>query len=185
MCQYRLLVYFIESNLKFIDMKPSHMKWWNEALSRGCRSWVISIGCSQGFWVTFSHIENKFCTSTGHGCVYSVTQSCLTLCDILDCSPQGASFLGVLQARMLEWVVISSSRESSRPRDRTHISCISCTGRQILYHCATWEAPHKQISNLSERQSLQKRLMVPTYYPNAQAQCLIHLIYFISWYVAP
>ena len=43
------------------------------------------------------------------------------------------------QARILEWVAISSSRGSSQPRDWTQVSCVSGTGRQILYHCATWE----------------------------------------------
>ena len=42
-------------------------------------------------------------------------------------------------ARILEWVAISFSRWSSWPRDRTHVSC-SHTGKQILYHCGTWEA---------------------------------------------
>ena len=54
-----------------------------------------------------------------------VAQSCLTLCDPQDCSPPGSSVRGILQARILEWVVMSSSGGSSRPRDRTHISCIS------------------------------------------------------------
>ena len=66
-------------------------------------------------------------------------QSCPGLCDPLDCSPPSSSVLGILQARMLEWVTISSSRGSSRPRDRT---LIFSTGRQILSHCATWEAQH-------------------------------------------
>ena len=35
---------------------------------------------------------------------------------------------------------ISYFRGSSQPRDQTHISCISCMGRRILYHCSTWEA---------------------------------------------
>ena len=43
-------------------------------------------------------------------------------------------------ARILEWVAISFSRESSRPRDQTCVSCVSYTGRQILHHSATWEA---------------------------------------------
>ena len=73
--------------------------------------------------------------------VCSVTQLCLTLCDPLDCSPPGSSVHGILQARILEWVAISSSRGSSWPRDWTHISYVSCTGRWILYHYATWEAP--------------------------------------------
>ena len=58
-----------------------------------------------------------------------VVQSCPTLCDPVDCSLPGASVHEILQARILEWVAISSSRGSSRPRDQTHISCI---GRRIL-----------------------------------------------------
>ena len=42
--------------------------------------------------------------------------------------------MGILQARILEWVAMPSSRESSQPRDRTCISCVSCTGWQVLYH---------------------------------------------------
>ena len=48
-------------------------------------------------------------------------QSCLTLCDSMDCSPPGSSmvFYGILQARILKWVAMPFSRESSRPRDQT------------------------------------------------------------------
>ena len=61
-------------------------------------------------------------------------QPCLSLCNPKDCSPPGSSVHGILQAKILEWVAIPSSRGSSWPRDRTHFSYISCTGRQILYH---------------------------------------------------
>ena len=103
-------------------------------------------------------------------------QSCLTLCDPMDCSPPGFSVHGILQARVLEWasspghlpnpgvkftssespalsdrfltteplmgsplrilepIALSFSRGSSRPRDRT---CVSCISRLILYHWAT------------------------------------------------
>ena len=54
--------------------------------------------------------------------------------------PSNSFVHGTLQARILEWVAISSSRGSSPPRDPTGVSCIPCIGRQILYHCATWEA---------------------------------------------
>ena len=54
-----------------------------------------------------------------------VTQSCLTLCDPVDCSPPGSSLHGILQARILEWVAISFSRGSSWPRDQTQVSCIA------------------------------------------------------------
>ena len=60
-------------------------------------------------------------------CASSVIQSCLTLCDPMDCSPPGSSVYGVLQARTLELVAISSSRKSSRLRDQTLVSCVSCT----------------------------------------------------------
>ena len=46
-------------------------------------------------------------------------QSCQTLCDPIDCSPPSSSVHGILQARILEWVAISSSRALSRPRDPT------------------------------------------------------------------
>ena len=64
----------------------------------------------------------------------------LTLCDPVVCSLPGCSVLGIFQARILEWVAISYSKESSHPRDWTQVSCISCTGRRILYRCAAWEA---------------------------------------------
>ena len=51
-----------------------------------------------------------------------------------DCSPPGSSVHGILQARVLEWVAISYSRESSWPRDW---ACTSCTDRRALYHCAS------------------------------------------------
>ena len=54
-----------------------------------------------------------------------VAQSCPTLCNPMDCSPPGSSIHGILQARILEWVAISSSRGSSRPRDRTQVSHIA------------------------------------------------------------
>ena len=59
-----------------------------------------------------------------------VTKSCLTLLDPMDCSPPGSSVHELLQARILEWAASSFSRGSSRPRDRT---CVSCIGRQIFF----------------------------------------------------
>ena len=56
-------------------------------------------------------------------------------------SPPGSSVREIFQSRTLEWFALSSSRESSRPRDQTHVSCVSCIGRQILYHCTSWDAP--------------------------------------------
>ena len=63
--------------------------------------------------------------------------SCVPLCKPMDCSPSGLSVHRISQARILEWVAISSSKGFSWPRDWT---CNSFNGRQMLYHWATWEA---------------------------------------------
>ena len=55
----------------------------------------------------------------------SVTQSGLTLCDPMDCSPPSSSVPGILQARILGWVAIFFSKGFSRPRDQTRVSCIA------------------------------------------------------------
>ena len=47
----------------------------------------------------------------------------------------------ILQARILEWVAIPSSRGSSLPRDWTRISWVCCTGRRILYLLSHWGSP--------------------------------------------
>ena len=60
-------------------------------------------------------------------------------CDPMACSPPRSSVHGISQARVLKWVAICLSRGSSQSRDRT---CVSCIGRWILYHWATWEAPY-------------------------------------------
>ena len=41
----------------------------------------------------------------------------------VDCSPPGSSVHGIFHSRILQWVAIPSSREASRPRDRTSVSC--------------------------------------------------------------
>ena len=58
----------------------------------------------------------------------------------MDYSPPGSSVRGILQARTLEWVANSSSVGSSRPRDRTWVSSVSCIDRRVLYFWATREA---------------------------------------------
>ena len=65
-------------------------------------------------------------------------QSCPNLCDPTLCSPLGSSVLGILQARISEWVTILFSRESSPPSDRTQFSCIA--GR-FFYHLSHEGSP--------------------------------------------
>ena len=77
--------------------------------------------------------------------VQSLSQ-CLTLCNPMDCSPPGSSVHGISRARILKWVAISFSRESSLLRSQTRVSCI---GRQILYHWVTWEVLSRQYNYIS------------------------------------
>ena len=60
--------------------------------------------------------------------------SCVWLfCNPMHCSPLGSSIHGILRARILEWVAISSFRGSSRPWGRTCVSYVSCIDRRVPY----------------------------------------------------
>ena len=100
-------------------------EWWNTEAGEGDGG-MNNKRFSQAFllclWKAVEHAKS--------------VQSCLTLCDPMDCSPPGSSVHVISQARILEWVAISFSRRSFCPRDWI---CVSCIGRQILYHWATWE----------------------------------------------
>ena len=67
-----------------------------------------------------------------------VTQSCLTRCDPMDYSPPGSSVYGILQARILEWVASSFSREYSQPRDQSWASRLAGRFLTIWAHMAVY-----------------------------------------------
>ena len=75
--------------------------------------------------------------TTVYYCCCLVAKSWSTLCNPMDCSSPGFPVHWTSHLRILEWVAISFSRGSSWPRDQT---CVSCTGRWILYCWATREA---------------------------------------------
>ena len=85
-------------------------------------------------------------TASSSGNTWFRAQWLLTL-QPMDYSPPGSSVHGILQAGILEGVAISSFKGSSRPRDQTHVSCISCAGRQVLYPCTTRGAPKAALSH--------------------------------------
>ena len=83
-------------------------------------------GCQwEGFWEVVGHVVSPFKVKG------EVAQSCPTLCDPVDCNLLDFSVHGIFQARILEWVAISFSRGSSRPKDWTQV-LLNC--RQIVYH---------------------------------------------------
>ena len=78
-----------------------------------------------------------------------VVQSCPTLCDLMNYSPPGFSVHGILQARILEWIATPFSRGSSRPRDRTLVSCTAgrfftvwATGKPLSTQCPSLVSQH-------------------------------------------
>ena len=81
------------------------------------RSWCVEITQRPGLqWSFFFFLT---CESES-----GVAQLCPTLCDPMDCSLPGSSVHGIFQAIVLEWIAISFSRGSSRPRDQTQVSHI-------------------------------------------------------------
>ena len=76
-----------------------------------------------GMWIIY-HLYSTY-SEQGFAVLCLVTQLCPTLCDTVDCSLPGSSVHGVLQARILEWVAMPSSRGSSQPRDRTQVSIMN------------------------------------------------------------
>ena len=125
---------------------PSRRAWGSDYLHQdsSCASWVFWIRAF--LWRVKCDLagRNSSWTSAGasipgsvpspSGAPYSVSlfrmcesevaQSCPTLCDPVDCNQLGSFVHGILQARILEWIATSFSRGSSRPRDRTQVSCI-------------------------------------------------------------
>ena len=55
----------------------------------------------------------------------------------MDCSLPGSSVHGIFQARILEWVAMPSSRGSSRIRDQSQVTCVSCIDKPVLYQFFT------------------------------------------------
>ena len=115
------------------------------------------LDCSQN-WLQLCYPDISF--SNFYVCECSVTQSCPTICDPIDCSLPGSSVHGISQVGILEWVAIPFSRGSSQPRDRTHVLGVSCIGRWILYHWAI-SLFKTNVSFLSLPQS--RQLTTPTF----------------------
>ena len=128
----------------FHPMSPSIVAVINFAISnKPLKSWVH---------VLFLFMFSEFIIS----CMYQsvevlITQSCSTLCNTMDYSLPGSEVHGILQARILEWIAISSSRELSQPWDQIQVSCIA--GRFFTLW-ATREA-HNSVCHSGMSNSLQ------------------------------
>ena len=76
--------------------------------------------------------------------------------------PPGSSVHGILQERILEWVAICFSRESSQPRDRTQVSCIA--GR----HFNLWATRKAHINELSLKNAFKVWIQIQSVEPSSQ-----------------
>ena len=111
---------------------------------------MIQLTCCTPRWLSSKRYQVsmfKFivCIS-GHVCVCVLSCSATSdsFCDPMECSSPDFFFHGISQTRILEWITTPFSRESSPPRDQTHVSCI---GRQILYHWAKWKPTNSLLVN--------------------------------------
>ena len=104
------------------------MEWVAISFSRGSsqardQTWV---SCIVGNLRHYRQILYQLSSQGIHDIIYIwlclVIQSCLIRCDPVDCSLPGSSIHGILQAKILEWLAMPSSRGSSQPRDQTQLS---------------------------------------------------------------
>ena len=118
---------------------PQHPGTWH--LIRGGRGgWGSGMSPKMTQGLGKWKIWMKKALTASHACMLSYL-SHVQLCDPTDCSLPGSSVHGILRARILEWVAMSSSRGSPWPRDQTQISYVSSTGRQFFTTRATREVP--------------------------------------------
>ena len=100
--------YFIFENFLMAGCENVDMRWKNPTKRELAN--LESLKISRGEVIsTWKNVKLKVL----------VTQPRPTLCDPMDCGPPGSSVHGILQTRVLEWLAIPSSRESSWPRDQT------------------------------------------------------------------
>ena len=138
--------------------------------------------------ITFGHQDFKIWvlgryTYSDHVCMCSVTQFYPTLYHPMDYSLPDSSVRGILQARILEWVAVSSSRWSFQPRDQTQFSCVSWFYKWIVYQCATWEAlecewmfSHSVMSDSATHGLQPTRLFCPWDFPGKDTGMVCHFL---------
>ena len=117
---------YTNKSITFFSLPPRPPLFFSQLVLMLAKSQVRIARVIEGWGKesTSTAVLRLHCSSEATGyCV--VSQSCLTLCDPMDCSQPVSSVHGILQARIPQWVAISSSRRSSQHRDQTLISCSS------------------------------------------------------------
>ena len=146
-CRITTAVIFCKKRrkIKIFNLLSLHKQWKDSQDTNGNRrvGWWMGTGLRVRFSDT-PHKSSSIIVIAIKVCCAKLSQSCLTLCDPMDCSPPGSTVRGILKTRILEWVAMPSFRGSSQPRDQTCIAQVSCiAGSFFTIWVITWEAPVK------------------------------------------
>ena len=104
------------------------------------QSQLVFLSCIDTRWKDWRLLTRSCCC-----CL--VAKLCLTFCNLMDFSPLSSSVHGISQARILEWVTISSSKASSQP---TNWTCISCNGKWVLWTILPGKPPNEPLVAIYE-----------------------------------
>ena len=127
--------------------------WWQ-------KRWLLSDGCGVKCIPNHGPLD-KWQLSLPYTCLHAkLLQSCLTLCDPMDCSPPGSSVHRILQARILEWVAMPSFKGSSWPRAQTRSSCIvgSFFTMSVIWEAPLYSCPPTNPTFLSKKKIIEHQL---------------------------
>ena len=115
-------------------VNKNHTLLWNQVFS--FRYWDVMTACN--FSSTASPTPPPLLSKNMFAAAAKSLQSCLTLCDPIDSSPPGSSVHGILQARTLEWVAISSSNAW---KWKVKVKSLSCVWLLATPWTAAYQAP--------------------------------------------
>jgi len=120
--------------LRYLQYSVFCLEWWwhNIILSLSfyslylCDTWIENMNKCVCVCAILHQACGPISSRNVLWCMHAkLLQSCPTLCNPMDCNPSGSSVHGILQARTLGWVAISSSRGSSQSRDQTWLTWLS------------------------------------------------------------
>ena len=127
--------HFLETEKKDIHLH-SRKLMLEKNLKKECCCCSVAQSCPRYLykWIICCTRETNATLLIHYACMLSGFSPFWLCVNPMGCSPPGCSVHRILQARLLQWVAIPSSRRSSWPRNWTHVSYVSCIGRRLLYH---------------------------------------------------
>ena len=117
-----------------------YLRLWNDEAGSWTHIWLQSHVFTTRLFICKAYTIISLCYNLDKGCGYVCAQSCLTLCDPMDCSLSGSSVHGIFAGKNTEWVAMPFSRGSSQHRDQSHVSCVFCIAGGFLTHWGIREA---------------------------------------------